>query len=531
MIHIRAHSSSVSKTSGFILPSVIIFIAAAGVISTALLMVIMNNFFVVGNNIQSQQSFNIAEAGVNYYLWHLAHNNTDYKDGTSLPASQTSLGYGPYVHHYFGSDAKDQGTYTLWIKPQGNGSTIVTVRSIGKAKDSSITRTVEAQVGAASFASYGLVSDQDFWFGQNESANGPVFSNQGIHMDGPNSDVVGSAKTTYTPSAGHYNAGEGGSHPGVWCSTTVTSPNCATRDKTNWLYPRTSVDFNTVSTSLCTMKKVAFANDPSTASLATQANACTQVPTTRTAAYVPRNGTTFSSTKGYLVQLNTNGTYDLYKVSAENDQATIYTSALTLQSVATGIAVPSSGVIFVEDNVWVRTNPTFHGRVTIAAGQLASTTNSADINIADDLVYSTKNGQDAIGLVAENDVLVSPYAPPASGVFNFEVDAAALAQSGSVTWPSTYKTSSSRRTRGWVATNQTFTFYGSVATRQSWTWNYSYGNSGSDSVKDATNNLYISGIEHTATDYDYNLLYAPPPSYPITGSYNILSWREVLTKP
>jgi len=230
------------------------------------------------------------------------------------------------------------------------------------------------------------------------------------------------------------------------------------------------------------------------------------------------------------VQLNTDGTYDLYRVNGENDRTTVYTSALTLQSVATGIAVPSSGVIFVEDNVWVRSNPTFHGRVTIAAGQLASSTNSADINIADDLVYSTKDGQDAIGLVAENDVLIAPYAPPTTASFNFEINAAALAQSGSVTWPNVYKTST-RRTPGWVSPNQVFTFYGSVATRQSWTWNYSYSSSGADSVRDNSNGLYISGVEHTQTNYDYNLLYAPPPSYPITGSYNILSWREVLTKP
>ncbi len=28
-----------------------------------------------------EMAFQIAEAGVNYYRWHLAHNKTDYKDG------------------------------------------------------------------------------------------------------------------------------------------------------------------------------------------------------------------------------------------------------------------------------------------------------------------------------------------------------------------------------------------------------------------------------------------------------------------
>ena len=347
-------------------------------------------------------------------------------------------------------------------------------------------------------------------------------------MDGPSSDVVGSANASYVPQPQY--GGNGSTKAGVWCSSSVTTPvDCNSRDKSNWLYPQPAADFNQVSTSLCNMKKVAFANDAATAALAAMGTACSQVPATRTNAYLPRRASSFSNTKGYLIQLNTDGTYNLSYVNGENDRSRPYTSALTLVSVANNIAMPSSGVIFAEDNVWVRTNPTYHGRVSIAAGRLADT-NSADINIVDNMLYSTKNGQDVIGLVAENDVLVAPYAPPASGAFNFEIDAAALAQSGSVTWPEFYKTSSSRCTPGWVNTNQTFTFYGSVATRQYWTWNYSKGNC-ADDVYDAVSGSYISGIQHTATNYDYSLLYAPPPSYPITGGFNILSWREVLTKP
>jgi hypothetical protein len=279
------------------------------------------------------------------------------------------------------------------------------------------------------------------------------------------------------------------------------------------------------------MKKTAFADYSATSSLASLSNACSQTPTTRTNAYIPQYSSSgaFSSTNGYLIQLNTNGTYDLYKVSAENDRATSYTTALTKTSVATGIAIPPSGVIFVEDNVWVRSNPSFHGRVSIASGRLA-TNNSTDITIADQLLYSTKDGSDAVGLIAEKNVLVAPYAPPSSGSFNFEIDAAALAQSGSVTWPRYYD-GTSTCTRGWTNTTQTFTFYGSVATRQDWTWNYSSGGSCGDMVRDSSSGYYYSGIEHTSTTYDYNLQYAPPPSYPVTGSYDILSWREVLTHP
>lgn len=530
------------RMQGFILPAVLSFIIAASILGTALLTVILNNFFVVSNNVNSQQAFNIAEAGLNYYLWHMAHAGTDYKDGQSTPATpDPTLGYGPYVHTYIDSNAKKAGTYTLWIKPQGSGSTIATVRSIGKATGSNITRTVQAQIGASSFASYGLVSNTDFWFGSDESANGPIFSNAGIHLDGPNSDVAESANACYTPSSGHtggVNTPQNGStcgsgkQNGVWCDQTVTSPNCNTRDKSNWLYPKSSVDFGLVSNSLCNMKLTAFKDYSATSSY----TSCTNTPTTRTNAYIPQYSTSgFSSTNGYLIELNSDGTYNLSKVSAENDKQTSYTTALTKTSIATNIALPPSGVIFVEDNVWVRSNPTFHGRVSIASGRLASTNQTTDITIADNLLYSTKNGSDAIGLISEGNVLVAPYAPypslgSGSANGNFEVDAAALAQTKSVTWPEYYD-GTNTCTKGWVSPGQTFTFYGSVATNQEWTWNWQVNSGCGNSVKDTTNNAWVSGVEHTNTTYDYNLMYAPPPSYPVTGSYDILSWREVLAKP
>ena len=515
------------------IPALLAIILAFGIMATSIVQVTLNNLTITGNIVKSQQAFNVAEAGLNYYLWHLNHNPTDYKDGGTTPTTpDATLGYGPYTHDYIDSGAVNQGTYTLWIKPTGGGSSVVTVRSIGQATGSDIKRTVQAQIGSPSFASYAVASDSALWFGNTESASGPVHSNQGVRMDGPSDSTVSSANATYTPPGSL--GGDGNSHPGVWCHLSVTTPvNCTNRSKTAWIYPTPLVDFNQVSSSLCTMKKVAFASDSSTAPLANQSNACTQVPTNRTAGYLPRRNSTYNATRGYLVSLNSDGTYNLSNVNAENDQATPYTSALTLQTVASNIAIPSSGVIFAEDNVWVRSNPTYHGRVTIAAGRLSSTNSStyANINIAGSLVYSTKNGSDAIGLVAQDSVVLKPYAPPASGSFNFEVDGALLAQSGEVWYPGKYLTDDDRCTRGWTNPNQKFLFYGSVATRQTWTWTWLQGGSACGDAVFATGQGYISGIQNNTTQYDYNLEYAPPPSYPLTSGYNILSWREILTRP
>lgn len=517
--------------SGFILPTVLSFIIAGLIFAGAATQVIYTNFFIVGNNITSQKAFNIAEAGVNYYLWHLSHNATDYRDGKSTPVTPDPvLGYGPYEHDYVDSDAVKQGTFTLWIKPKGNGSTIVDVRAIGKVKNTNVTRTVQAQIGASSFASYAVLSDSALWFGNTETSDGPVHSNLGIRMDGASNDIISSANATYTPSGSV--GGNGTSKPGVWCHTSVTSPvDCATRSKTDWLYPSTSIDFNQVSSSLCTIKKTAFAASATHAGLANLSNACSQVPTTRTPSYLPQRGTSATPQQGYMIELNSDGTYNLFTVANENDLQTTYSAALSPVSVANNIVIPSSGVIFAEDDVWVRSNPTYHGRVTIAAGRLA-TTNTASIYIADDLAYSTKNGEDAIGLIAEDSIILSPYAAPSSGNFTLEVNAALLAQTEDVVYPSRYVDNTNSCTRGYIGANQRLNFYGSIATRQTWTWSWLLGGSScGNAVYDASLTSYISGFKNNTTAYDYNLLYAPPPSYPITGGYNIMVWREVLTKP
>ena len=231
---------------GFITPALISFIVVLAILVVAVFEVIQTNLYIVGDNIQDQKAFNIAEAGANYYLWHLSHNPTDYKDGGSTPATPNpTLGYGPYVHNYIDSNAVDEGTYTLWINPAANGSTITTVTSIGQVSGSPAKRTIQVQIGAPSVASYAVVSNSALWFGTNESADGPVESNQGVRMDGPNDSDVTSANSTYTPS--YSNGGCSGSNcsePGVWGCTTDSAPPSCTKitQKTDWEFPAPAID-------------------------------------------------------------------------------------------------------------------------------------------------------------------------------------------------------------------------------------------------------------------------------------------------
>ncbi len=521
---------------GFILYTVLAMIVVLSIVIGSVGMMIAVNVSGARQNEMSQRAFNAAEAGANYYLWHLSHNTSDFKDGNSTPATpDATLGYGPYTHNYVDTNGRLIGTYTLWINPQGNGSTIAKVRSIGKATSASgtSTRTIEVKIGAPSYASYGLIADGQIWFGSTESASGPVHTNSGVRLDGASDSDVTSSRATYVPSSSLGGNGST-SRPGVWCDSSVTTPvNCNTRSKVDWRYPVPSIDFNQLSADLCTLKKQAFSSDASTASLATQANACTQVPTSRTPGYLPQTSTTgtYSATRGYLITLNNNDTYDIESVTAVNDTLTPYTSALTRSSVATGVAVPANDVIFVEDNVWIRTATNYNGRVTIASGRLATSSNT-NITVADDVLYQYKDGSNVIGLVAEGSFYIAPYAIPSTGNFDFEVDAAVIAQSGDAAYTGfTYNSNTNKCSRGWSGASQKFLFYGSVATRGLWTWTYSQGSSScADAVSDGKGG-YVSGVLNNTTQYDYNLLYGPPPYFPITSTYNILEWREVVTTP
>jgi type II secretory pathway pseudopilin PulG len=523
---------NISQQSGFALPLLLASMAIFIIVATSAVLVVDTNNGIVGQNINSQKAFNIAEAGANYYLWHLSHNISDFKDGQTTPITpDAQLGYGPYVHTYYDDNSVAQGTYTLWIKPGSNGSNITSVRSIGKVNGSGTLRTVEAQIGQPSYASYAVASDTALWFGNTESADGPVHSNQGVRMDGSSNSDITSANTTYVPPA---NLGGNGStsRAGVWCDTSVTTPvDCSTRSKVDWRYPVPSIDFNQVTGSLCTIKKQAFSADPTTSALVSGASPCTQTPTPRTNNYLPQRSAAgaYAAGQGYLIELNLDGTYNLSQVNAENDLAATYTSALTLVSVATNIPIGTSQVIFAEDNVWVRTNGSYHGRVTIAAGRLATNSN-AEVVIADDVLYSSKTGTDVIGLVSEGSFTIAPYAIPQTGNFNFEVDASAIAQSGNAVFSGRYRSDNTKCTIGWSGANQKFLFYGSVATRQMWTWTWLWGGACGNNLS-IGGGTYLSGVLNNTTQYDYNLLYSPPPSFPTTGSFNILQWREVLTKP
>jgi type II secretory pathway pseudopilin PulG len=421
-----------------------------------------------------EQAFQIAEAGINYYQWHLAHFPADYQDGTG--------GAGPYVHSYVDKNtAQTIGNFTLTITPPVLGSTIVTIQSTGATTaNPNIKRTITTKYGIPSLAKYSFLTNSDVWIGSTESVSGEMHSNGGIRFDGTGNSAITSSKATYSCTV-TFGCSPTVTKNGIWGSAPQSTKNL-------WDYPVPNVDFSSITSDLAGMKTSAQSGG----------------------IYLPP-----SNGQGYSLVFNSNATITIYKVSnlrntptgwdvnnvAHNEkidynnrtQIDGNTSLAGVQN----FSMPANGVIFLEDNTWVE--GTVRGRVLVAAATLPYNSASAPkIYIPNSIVYSAKDGTDVLGLVGQKDVVVTYFAPT-----NLEIDAAIIAQNGSAQrfyYPGNTKTS--------------ITVYGSISSFGVWTWSW----------VDGSGNL-TSGYQTTTSTYDANLLFGPPPSYPLSAEgYRQISW-------
>ncbi|MFA7243939.1 MAG: hypothetical protein WC080_01465 [Patescibacteria group bacterium] len=398
-------------------------------------------------HMQTVSALDVAEAGVNYYMWHLAHDNKDYCDGNVCP--QGDGPYGPYAHDYTDQSGNVVGTYDLYITPPGLGDAVVNVKAVGKIKGESMDRIVLADLGMPSFARYAFLTNTECWFGVNETTNGPVHSNVGVHFDGTANGIISSSSATYRPTSSF--GGDGQLHDGVWGNG---------GPKNYWVFPVPTVDFNRVSVDFANLK-----TESKTGGI-----------------YLDS-----SKSRGYYLKLRSDGKIDEYRVSGERS------TGITANFLGT-LDAPGNGVVYVNDNVWV--DGTYNGRITIAA--YIDKSGPALIKIKDNLLYGAKDGTASIGLVSQGNIEIPDYA-----VSSLEIDAALLSQTGHVWYPDS---------KGPVKSS--ISIYGSISTNQYWTWSWVSGST------------VIAGYRNTLQTYDPYLTLSPPPEYPTTGSYAILSWRE-----
>ncbi|MEA2065217.1 MAG: hypothetical protein U9O66_02890 [Patescibacteria group bacterium] len=448
---------------------VAVFIAMAG--GLASLGVYRNRLYMMQN--AEIQAMHIAEAGVNYYRWHLAHEQEDFFDGTGADPDGIPPN-GPYEHTYTSPSGELTGKFSLEITPPPTGSTIATIKSIGWADSyPNLKRTVEVRYGIPSLAHYSFLTNTDVWFGDSESVSGELHSNGGIRMDGTNDSLVTSARETYICTPGHGCSNE--EKPGVW----GTGPNSSL-----WSFPVPAVDFNVITMDIAQIKADAQAEG----------------------VYLASSG---GGNDGYHIIFQANGTFDVYVVNdlksaieQKNDDWTAYVDNIKEEiddeTYDSNYLIPGNGLIYIEDDIWVE--GTVNGRATLVAARLPDNPNKRKtVHINGNINYLARDGSHILGLIGQKHVKVPRHAPA-----DLTIDAILLAQNGRV-FRNLYLP---RR-----VTNS-ITVYGGIITNQVWTWTW-VGGSGT-----------VDGYNTTNSIYDSQTTFAPPPSFPTTGEYTFISWEE-----
>jgi len=436
------------------------------------------NFRASQQALRREMAFDIAEAGTDYYRWHLAHAPEDYQDGQQGP--------GPYTHDFQDKNGNSIGKFVLDITPPEVGSTIVVVKSTGQLNvDANIRRSVRTELEKASWAKYAVVANADMRFGEGTEVFGPVHSNQGVRFDGLAHNVVSSAVEQYDD-PDHSGPLEFGVHTHLYPQDPYPPLSVPSRPdvfEAGRQFPVPAVDFDGITMTLSEM----------------------QTESQEHGFYRANAGAL-----GYHVVLKTDDTFDLYKVTSlfhappgcdnELDQEGWGTWSVANQQLLGNYPFPENGIMFFEDDVFVdgKINT---ARLTVVAAFLPDNPPfRKNIILNNDLLYTNYDGQDVLGLIAQGNINVGLVSDD-----NLRVDAALVAQQGRV----------GRYYYGSACSpydvRQNIVLWGMLATNQRYGFAYT----------DDT------GYQNRSLNYDGHLLYNPPPSFPLTSDqYITLSWEE-----
>jgi hypothetical protein len=432
-----------------------------------------------------ETAFQIAEAGIEYYRWHLAHAPSDFKDGTSV--------VGPYIHNYYDKDGNKLGTFSLDITAPTTGSTKVKIRSTGKVvSDSSISRKIEVEVAKPSIAKYSVATENDIRFGEGTEVFGPIHSNGGIRFDGIAHNIVSSALSTYND-PDHSGNAEFSVHTHVLPIDPYPPATVPVRTdvfQAGRQFPVPAVDFAKFTNDLSTIKTLASSGGK----------------------YISASGAS-----GYHLILKTDDTYDLYKVTSlvpvpqncESNQGQFDwgTWSISAETFVKNYTLPANGLIFVEDDVWVD-GQIDGAKLTIASGRFPENHgHETHITVNNNLLYTNYDGRDSIGLIAQGNINAGMVSANV-----LRIDAALIAKNDRVGRYYYVPPSDNKDRCAPYHVRSTLTLYGMIATNTRYGFAYSDG----------------TGYQIRNLIYDANLLFSPPPYFPLTtDQYQIITWKEV----
>ncbi|MFA7319559.1 MAG: pilus assembly PilX N-terminal domain-containing protein [Parcubacteria group bacterium] len=505
--------NKIKKGSALAYGLVIMF--CVSIIVTSMLGYITSQLKFSFNRAEREEAFQIAEAGVYYYRWYLAHETS----GKTAQQIQTfwETGNPLGVGSIYESDYMGLGKYQIEVVAPSAGSTIVTVKSTGWTyKEPNMLRIVQVRFRRPSWSEYAVLANDFMRFGEGTEVYGKIHSNKGIRFDGVAHNVISSLVSTFDD-PDHSGGSEFGVHthvnapPASGVNDTFRSaeappsslPSRPDVFMAGRQFPVPEVSFTGVVSDLSFMK--------------TQAQS--------------GGGKYFdSSGQGRQLILKTDGSYDIYTVNSydavsnyvtgyagtknSNGTGTACTAPITTigpntqcKNKTTGstcyckrdnYAIPNNGVIFVESNIWLE-GTINKNKVTIVAANLIGGGESNIFIGNNNILYTNLDGADILGVIAQNDVEVIRNSQN-----NLVIDGAFIAKDGRV----------GRENYGMSDYKSSITMNGSMATNRRYGFSW-------------TNGTISWGYETRNLNFDNNLLYYPPPYFPTGTEYAIDLWQEL----
>lgn len=511
-----------NKKKGSALAYVLVMIVIITTILTSLLGYISSQINFSKDRVERERAFQIAEAGIYFYRWYLAHEISGKTSQQIADFWNNENPYGvdsDYEAEYIDPEGAAIGKYSLHVEKPDEGSTIVSVVSTGFSyKKPSAKRKIKVRFRRPSWSENMVLANDNIRFGEGTVINGKIFSNLGIRMDGVANNIVSSAVVSYDD-PDHDGGFEFGVHthknipPAIGKNDTfrpLEAPPNIVSSRTDVftagrIFPEPQIDFTSVVSDLAFMRSnadIKYDNSAEGRKITLKADGT--FDTCKVSGFNSNNE--ISEYQGIVIGATgsnawRNGTAcQTYYCCLNTSCPLIQTSTPSKGRCTTMTTqnIPDAGVIFVAENVWVD-GIIDNKKVTIVAAELADEPNYGigmkNIYLTNNLLYTNTDGKDIIGLIAQKNIEVTRNSQ------NYlTIDAALLAKDGRV----------GRSYYDGIVKN-TITINGSIAT------NLRYGFAYTD------NTGYINRI----LNFDNNLLYYPPPFFPTGTEYAIDQWDEL----
>jgi len=466
-----------AQSGGYLLVLILVFGGIFFVMLVAFLGVVITERHVQRAAFHKEQALEIAEAGLNYYKWYLAHFPDDTTNGTTTP--------GPYVHTYADPEGGDIGEFSLNVASSTACGDVyaVDIYSTGHSySDPNKTRTIYARYARPTVSEYAYIINSNVWAGSDRTIVGPYHSNGIIRMDGTNNSTVTSGQEEWTCDSGElpcdpYNNGD--TVPAVYGDGTGSDL---------WYYPSTPVNFTGLTVDLAAMQASAE-NDGGI--------------------YLGPSGD-----YGYRLSFQSDGTVDVYIVDrtysyyaySSEDGWHTERNVIRDDDFDATYTIPSScSLIFVEDKVWLEGE--VNGKVTVAAADVDSASVDPSMILNGNITYA--NEDSGLLAIAEEDVLVGLSVPD-----DMELNGIFVAQNGHFG-------------RNHYSTGYLPGHLDGYVKRNSLTMNGTIVSSGRVGTKWTSGGSYASGFETRYNSYDRDLVSDPPPLTPETSDdYQFIEWRE-----